>query len=129
MSTAYHSQTDGQTEKVNRVLEDLLRICILDFRGTWEEHLPLVKLAYSDSFQTSIGMAPFEALYGRPCESPSCWIKSTGGGRGRGRTGSFYTASIEDATWEAEEMMRLSYPHLFDGSSSALSLFITISFE
>ena len=77
LSTAYHPQTDGQTERVNRVLEDLLRLCILDFGGTWEEHLSLVEFAYNNSFQSSIGMAPFEALYGRPCRSPTCWWEST----------------------------------------------------
>ena len=77
LSTAYHPQTDGQTERVNRVLEDLLRMCILDFGGSWEEHIPLVEFAYNNSFQTSIGMTPFEALYGRPCRSPSCWVEST----------------------------------------------------
>ena len=64
LSTAYHPQTDGQTERVNRVLEDLLRLCILDFGGTWEDHLPLVEFAYNNSYQATIGMAPFEALHG-----------------------------------------------------------------
>ena len=77
LSTAYHPQTDGQTERVNRILEDLLRLCILDFGGTWEEHLPLVEFAYNSSYQASVGMAPFEALYGRPYRSPTCWWEST----------------------------------------------------
>ena len=77
LSTAYHPQTDGQTERVNGVLEDLLRLCIFDFGGTWEDHLPLVEFAYNNSYQASIGMAPFEALYGRPCRSPSCWSETT----------------------------------------------------
>ena len=62
---------------MNHILEDLLRLCILDFGGTWEEHLPLVEFAYNNSFQSSIGMAPFEALYGRPCRSPTRWWEST----------------------------------------------------
>ena len=70
LSTAYHPQTDGQTERVNRVLEDLLRACILDFGGSWDDHLHLVEFAYNNSYQSSIGMAPFEALYGRPRNSP-----------------------------------------------------------
>ena len=74
-STAYHPQSDGQTERVNRILEDLLRICIFDFGGSWEDHLPLVEFSYNNSFQSSIGMAPFEALYGRPCRSPSSWVE------------------------------------------------------
>ena len=74
-STAYHPQTDGQTERVNRILEDLLRACILDFGGSWEDYLHLVEFSYNNSYQASIGMAPFEALYGRPCKSPACWIE------------------------------------------------------
>ena len=76
LSTAYHPQTDGQMERVNRILEDLLRACILDFGGSWDDHLHLVEFAYNNSYQSSIGMAPFEALYGRPCNSPSCWIET-----------------------------------------------------
>jgi len=75
LSTAYHPQTDGQTERVNRVLEDLLRACILDFGGSWEDHLHLVEFTYNNSYQATIGMAPFEALYGRPCQSPACWLE------------------------------------------------------
>ena len=63
-STAYHPQSDGQTERVNKILEDLLRACILDFGGSWEDHIYLVEFAYNNSFQASIGMTPFEALYG-----------------------------------------------------------------
>lgn len=72
-STAFHPQTDGQTERVNQILEDMLRACILNFKGSWEDHLPLVEFAYNNSYQSTIGMAPFEALYGRPCRSPMCW--------------------------------------------------------
>ena len=76
LSTAYHPQSDGQTERVNRILEDLLRACVLDFGGSWENYLHLVEFSYNNSYQASIGMAPFEALYGRPCRSPSCWVES-----------------------------------------------------
>nr|CAN77179.1 hypothetical protein VITISV_006672 [Vitis vinifera] len=72
-STAFHPQTDGQSERVIQVLEDLLRACILDLQGNWDDHLPLVEFAYNNSFQASIGMLPFEALYGRKCRSPICW--------------------------------------------------------
>ena len=75
MSSAYHPQTDGQTERVNQVLEDMLRACVLDFGGSWEEHLTMVEFAYNNSFQLSIRMAPFEALYGRPCRSPAYWLE------------------------------------------------------
>ena len=73
MSTAFHPQTDGQSERTIQVLEDMLRACVLDFKGSWEEHLPLVEFAYNNSYQASIQMAPYEALYGRPCRSPICW--------------------------------------------------------
>ena len=74
MSTAYHPQSDGQTERTIQTLEDMLRACVLDFGGSWEEHLHLVEFAYNNSYHSSIGMAPFEALYGRPCRSPTCWM-------------------------------------------------------
>ena len=74
VSTAFHPQTDGQSERTIQILEDLLRSCVLDWQGSWEDHLPLVEFAYNNSFQSTIGMAPFEALYGRPCRSPSHWL-------------------------------------------------------
>jgi hypothetical protein len=74
-SSACHPQTDGQTERVNQILEDMLRACILDFQGSWEDHIALVEFAYNNSYQSSTGMAPFEALYGRPCRSPICWAE------------------------------------------------------
>ncbi|RVW72778.1 Transposon Ty3-I Gag-Pol polyprotein [Vitis vinifera] len=57
-STTFHPQTDGQSERVIQVLEDLLRACILDLQGNWDDHLPLAEFAYNSSFQASIGMAP-----------------------------------------------------------------------
>ena len=72
-SSLFHPQTDGQTERVNQVLEDMLRACVIDFQGSWEEHIPLVEFAYNNSYQATIGMAPYEALYGRPCRTPICW--------------------------------------------------------
>ena len=72
-STAYHPQTDGQSERTIQILEDMLRACMMDFRGSWEDHLPLVEFAYNNSYQASIGMAPFAALYGRRCRSPLSW--------------------------------------------------------
>ena len=70
MSTTFHPQTDGQLERTIRVLEDMLQACVLDLKGSWDKHLPLVELAYNNSYQASIQMASFEALYGRPCRSP-----------------------------------------------------------
>ncbi|KAK1629357.1 hypothetical protein QYE76_003672 [Lolium multiflorum] len=75
-STAYHPQTGGQTERTNQILEDMLRACALDFGGSWEEHLPLAEFSYNNSYQSSIKMAPFEALYGRKCRSPICWYEA-----------------------------------------------------
>ena len=67
MSTAFHPRTDGQSERTIQLLEDMLRVCVLDHKGSWEEHFPLVEFAYNNSYQASIQMAPYEALYGRPC--------------------------------------------------------------
>ena len=55
--------------------EDTLRACVLDYEGSWEEHLPLVEFAYNSSYQASIQMAPYEAWYGRPCRLPLCWTE------------------------------------------------------
>ena len=72
MSSAYHPQTDGQSERVIQILEDMLRCCVLDSGPDWEFHISLVEFVYNNSYQASIGMAPFEALYRRPCRSPLC---------------------------------------------------------
>ncbi|KAA0059807.1 pol protein [Cucumis melo var. makuwa] len=72
-STAFHPQTDGQTERLNQVLEDMLRACALEFPGSWDSHLHLMEFAYNNSYQATIGMAPFEALYDKCCRSPVCW--------------------------------------------------------
>ncbi|KAL0540140.1 hypothetical protein IC582_024370 [Cucumis melo] len=74
-STAFHPQTDSQTERLNQVLEDMLRACALEFPGSWDSHLHLMEFAYNNSYQATIGMAPFEALYGKCCRSPVCWGK------------------------------------------------------
>ncbi|GJX27268.1 putative reverse transcriptase domain-containing protein [Tanacetum coccineum] len=75
MSTAYHPQTDGQSERTIQTLEDMLRACVLDFGKGWDKHLPLVEFSYNNSYHTSIKAAPFEALYGRKCRSPICWAE------------------------------------------------------
>ncbi|KAF3635743.1 hypothetical protein FXO37_25831 [Capsicum annuum] len=64
------SNRDGQAERTIQTLKDMLRACALDFKGSWDEHLPLIELAYNNSYHSSIQMAPFEALYGRTCRSP-----------------------------------------------------------
>ena len=73
MSSAYHPQMDGQSERTIQILEDMLRAYCMDWGGSWEQYLALAEFAYNNSFQASIGMPPFEALYGRPCRSPLCW--------------------------------------------------------
>ncbi|GKD22868.1 putative reverse transcriptase domain-containing protein [Tanacetum coccineum] len=70
MSTAYHPQTDGQSERTIQTLEDMLRACVIDFGSSWDRHLPLVEFSYNNSYHTSIKAAPYEALYGRKCRSP-----------------------------------------------------------
>lgn len=75
MSTTYYPQTDGQTARTIQTLEDMLRSCVLDFGGNWGDHLYLVEFTYNFSYHSSIGMAPFEALYDRPCRSPICWME------------------------------------------------------
>ncbi|XP_073121898.1 uncharacterized protein [Henckelia pumila] len=73
LSTSYHPQTDGQSERTIQILEDMLRAVILDFGTSCQESLPLVEFSYNNSYQSSIQMAPFEALYGRKCRSPLFW--------------------------------------------------------
>ena len=75
MSIAFHPQIDGQSERTIQILEDMLRACVLDLKGSWEEHLPLVEFTYNNSYQASIQMAPYEAFYGRPCRSLICWTE------------------------------------------------------
>ncbi|GKA51685.1 putative reverse transcriptase domain-containing protein [Tanacetum coccineum] len=75
MSTAYHPETDGQSERTIQTLEDMLRACVMDFGGSWDTHLPLVEFSYNNSYHTSIKCAPFEALYGRKCRSPVIWTE------------------------------------------------------
>ena len=71
-STAFHPQTDGQSEIVIQMLEDMIRGCVLDFPGSWDKYIPLMEFAYNNSYQSSIGMALYEALYGRRCITPMC---------------------------------------------------------
>ncbi|CAJ2642348.1 unnamed protein product [Trifolium pratense] len=76
LSSAYHPQTDGQSERTIQSLEDLLRACVLEQGVSWDSCLPLIEFTYNNSFHSSIGMAPFEALYGRRCRTPLCWFES-----------------------------------------------------
>ncbi|GAU43834.1 hypothetical protein TSUD_371130 [Trifolium subterraneum] len=76
LSSAYHPQTDGQSERTIQSLEDLLRACVLEQGESWDSCLPLIEFTYNNSFHSSIGMAPFEALYGRRCRTPLYWYES-----------------------------------------------------
>ncbi|GJV79501.1 putative reverse transcriptase domain-containing protein [Tanacetum coccineum] len=75
MTTAYHPQTNGQSERTIQTPEDILRACVIDFGNGWVRHLPLVEFSYNNSYHASIKAAPFEALYGRKCRSPICWAE------------------------------------------------------
>jgi len=75
LSSAYHSQTDGQSERTIHSLEDLLRACVLEDSGNWDKYLPLIEFTYNNNFHSSIGMTPYEALYGRKCRTPLCWFE------------------------------------------------------
>ena len=74
-STAFHPQTDGQSERVIQILEDMLRSCVIDLEGSWDRDIALVEFVYNNSFQSSIGMTPYEVLYGRKCRTPLCWTE------------------------------------------------------
>ncbi|GJZ51864.1 putative reverse transcriptase domain-containing protein, partial [Tanacetum coccineum] len=75
MSTSYHPETDGQSERTIQTLKDMLRACVLDFGKGWDRHLLLVEFSYNNSYHASIKAAPFEALYRCKCRSPICWAK------------------------------------------------------
>ena len=74
-STTLNPQTDGQSEIVIQVLEDMLRSCVINYEGSWDRHIPLIEFVYNNSLQSSIGMAPYEALYGRKFRTPFCWME------------------------------------------------------
>ena len=72
-STVFHPQTDGQTERVNQILEDMLRMYVMNQPKKWEEYLHLVEFAYNNHFQASAKLSPFEIIYGRKCNTPISW--------------------------------------------------------
>jgi hypothetical protein len=74
-SSAYHRQIDGQTERTNQVLEDMLRACSLQHGSSWDKSLPYVEFSYNNSYQVRLKMSPFEALYGRKCMTPLFWTR------------------------------------------------------
>jgi hypothetical protein len=76
-SSAYHPQTDGQTEITNQVLVDMLRAYALKHGGSWDKSLPYAEFSYNNSYQASLKMSPFEALYGRKCRTPLYWDQTS----------------------------------------------------
>jgi hypothetical protein len=72
-SSAYHPQTDGQTKRVNQILEDMLRACALQYGISWDKSLSYAEFSYNNSYQESLKMASFEMLYGRRCRTPLFW--------------------------------------------------------
>jgi hypothetical protein len=100
-SSAYHPQTSGQTERVNQILEDMLRACVLAYSRKWDECLPLAEFSYNNSYQKSIKMAPFKALYGQRCRTPLNWS---------GPREHFFFGP--DLVKEAEEKVKLIQRHL-----------------
>jgi hypothetical protein len=75
-SSTYHPRTDGQIERTNQVLEDMLRACALKHGGSWDKSLPFEEFSYNNSYQASFKMAPFEVLYGRKCKTPLYWSET-----------------------------------------------------
>src|SRR3954463_12770863 len=72
-SITYHPQTDGQAERVNQILEDMLRACVLEYGSKWEDYLPVAEFSSNNSYQAILQMAPFEFMYGRKCCTPLNW--------------------------------------------------------
>ncbi|GJR54131.1 putative reverse transcriptase domain-containing protein [Tanacetum coccineum] len=75
MRTAYHPEMDGKSERTIQTLEDMLRVCVIDFGNGWVKNLPLVEISFNNSYHATIKDAPFEALYGQKCRSPVCWAE------------------------------------------------------
>jgi hypothetical protein len=75
-SLAYHPQTDGQTQRTNQVIEDMLRACALKHGGSWDKSLSYAEFSYNNSYLASLKMSPFEALYGRKCRTPLYWDRT-----------------------------------------------------
>ena len=77
MSTTYHPQTDGQIERVNQVIEDMLRMYVMDQPSKWEYYLHLLEFSYNNGYHFSLNMSPFKAMYGRKCNTPISWDNPT----------------------------------------------------
>lgn len=104
LSTAYHPQTDGQIERTNQILEDMLRACAIQYGASWDKSLPYAEFSYKNSYQATIKKAPFEALYGRKCRTPLFWDQA-------GEKQVFGPEIIEDAERQVQivrENMRIA---------------------
>src|SRR5438128_4761764 len=106
-SSAYHPQTSGQVERVNQILEDMLRACVITFAKSWDECLPLVEFSYNNSYQKSLQIAPFEALYGRRCRSPLNWSEP----RKRVIFGPDLVTEIEEKVRIFQNHLKTAQPH------------------
>jgi hypothetical protein len=103
-SSAYHPQTDGQTERTNQILEDMLRACALKYGKSWDKSLPYAEFSYNNSYQASIEMAPYEALYGRQCRTPLFWSQT-------GESQIFGQEVLKDAekqVWMIQENLKIA---------------------
>ena len=74
-STTFHLQTNGESERLIQVLEDMLQGCVIEFPGSWDRYIPLMEFSYNNSYQASGGMAPYEALYGWKCRTLVSWTE------------------------------------------------------
>jgi hypothetical protein len=75
-SSAYHPQIDGQTERYNQILEDMLRACAMQYGRNWDKSLSYAEFSYNNGYQESLKMAPFEMLYGHRCRTPLFWSEA-----------------------------------------------------
>ncbi|XP_069147666.1 uncharacterized protein [Solanum lycopersicum] len=118
LNTAFHPQTDGQSERTIQVLEDMLRVCVIDFGGHWDQFFPLAEFAYNNSFHSSIEMAPFETLYGRRCRSPIGWFDAFEGVMRFGKKGKLsprYIGPFEVVERIGEVAYQLALPPRLSG--------------
>ena len=75
LRTVFYPHMYGKAERTIQNLEGMLRACVIDFKGNWDDHLPLIKFAYNNSYHSSIQMAPYEDIYKRRCRSPIGWLE------------------------------------------------------
>ncbi|WVZ63489.1 hypothetical protein U9M48_013116 [Paspalum notatum var. saurae] len=99
-STTYHPQTDGQTERTNQILEDMLRACAIQYGTSWDKSLPYTEFSYNNSYQASLKKLPFEALYGRRCRTPLFWNQT-------GEKQSYADVRCRDLTFKVDDFVYL----------------------